>query len=113
MLLLTEDTVIVCTHELGHISITARQNFVTIEGRRVLVEADPEGRSISGCPNTGAAIKPCLQTLRVLVGYSPGLLRIDGRRTCNDTVSGFTDGTPPGAVRYKVRAAGQQFVEEQ
>jgi hypothetical protein len=112
MLLLTEDTTIVCTHELGHVRIVATQNLVTIEGRRVLVEADPEGRPISGCPNTGPAIKPCTQTLRVLEGYSPGLLRIDGRRTCNDTVSGFTDGTPPGAVRYKVRAAGQPFVEE-
>jgi len=112
MLLLTEDTVIVCTHELGHVGITGSQNLVSIEGRRVLVEADPEGRSVSGCPNTGAAIKPCLLTLRVLAGYSPGLLRIDGRRTCNDTVSGFTDGMPPGAVRYKVRAAGQTFVAE-
>jgi hypothetical protein len=112
MLLLTEDTVIVCMHELGHVSITARQSLVTIEGRRVLVDADPEGRPIYGCPNTGAAIKPCQQTQRVLTGYSPDLLRIDGRRACNDTLSGFTDGTPPGAVRYKVRAAGQTFVAE-
>lgn len=113
MLLLTEDAVVVCTHELGHVSIAASQDLVTVEGRRVLVEADPEGRSIAGCPNTGAAIKPCLQTLRVLAGYSEGLLRIGGRRVCNDAVSGFTDGTPPGAVRYKVRAPGQQFVAEE
>jgi len=113
MLLLTEDAVVVCTHELGRVGIVATQDLVTVERRRVLVEPDPEGRPISGCPNTGAAIKPCTQTLRVLAGYSPGLLRIDGQRTCNDTTSGFTDGTPPGAVRYKVRAAGQAFVEEQ
>jgi hypothetical protein len=113
MLLLTEDAVVVCTHELGHVSVAATQDFVTIHGRRVLVDANPEGRAISGCPNTGAAIKPCLTTLRVLTGYSEGLLRIGGRRVCNDTVSGFTDGTPPGAVRYKVRAAGQEFVSEE
>lgn len=113
MLLLTEDTVIVCTHELGHVSIVASQDFVTIEGRRVLVDSDPEGRRIAGCPNTGAAIQPCLRTQRVLTGYSPDLLRIGGRRTCNDTISGFTDGTPPGAVRYVVRAAGQTFVAEE
>jgi hypothetical protein len=113
MLLLTEDAVVVCNHELGHVKIVATQELVTVEGRRVLVEPDPEGRPISGCPNTGAAIKPCLTTLRVLTGYSPGLLRIEGRRVCNDTVSGFTDGTPPGAVRYKVRAAGQEFVGEE
>jgi hypothetical protein len=113
MLLLTEDAMLVCNHELGHVKIVATQELVTVEGRRVLVEPDPEGRPISGCPNTGAAIKPCLTTLRVLAGYSPGLLRIAGRRICNDTISGFTDGTPPGAVRYRVRAAGQEFVGEE
>ncbi|HEX9981626.1 MAG TPA: hypothetical protein VGF69_00040 [Thermoanaerobaculia bacterium] len=111
MLLLTIDATIVCTHELGHVKTIATQSLVFVEGRPLEVDDDPEGRTIGGCPNTGPAIKPCTLTLAVRQGYS-GLLRIDGRRVCLDTVIGFTDGTPPGAVDYKVRNAGQAFVSE-
>jgi hypothetical protein len=31
---------------------------------------------------------------------------------CLDTVTGLTDGTPPGIVTYKVRHAGQALVSE-
>jgi hypothetical protein len=109
MLFLTEDAVLVCTHELGKVGIKATQDFVTVDGRSVLVETDPEGRPISHCPNYGPTIKPCTTTLKVTVGYSD-LLRIDSRRVCLDTVKGLTDGTPPGTVEYKVRSAGQEFV---
>jgi hypothetical protein len=111
MLLLTEDAVLVCAHELGIVSIAATQDLVTVEGRRLLVEANPEGRPIAGCPNYGPAIKPCTTTLRVQKGYSD-LVRIDGRRVCLSSVTGITDGTPPGTVQYKVRSVGQSFVEE-
>ena len=111
MLLLTEDAKIVCTHELGHVRVIATQDLVTVEHRKVMVERDPEGRPISGCPMTGPGIKPCLTTLAVITGYSPQM-RIQGRRICLDTVTGFTDGTPPGAVKYEVRQAGQGFVSE-
>ncbi len=111
MYLITEDAVIVCKHELGRVKLEPAQGLVTIGGRRVLVEKDPEGRPISGCPNIGAAIKPCTNTLAVRVGYS-GLLRIGGRSVCLDTVSGLTDGTPPGVVVYEVRDAGQSLVSE-
>ena len=111
MLILTEDAVLVCKHELGKVGIVATQHFVTVNGRSVLVETNPEGRPISHCPNYGATIKPCLKTLKVKVGYSD-LLRIDGKRVCLDTVTGLTDGTPPGTVEYKVRSAGQDSVSE-
>ena len=111
MYLLTEDAVLVCAHELGIVGIAAAQHLVTVENRRVLVEVDPEGRPIVGCPNIGPTIKPCTTTLRVQTGYSD-LIRIDGRRACLDTVTGLTDGTPPGTVRYKVRSPGQTLVEE-
>jgi hypothetical protein len=29
---------------------------------------------------------------------------------CLDAVTGLTDGTPPGIVKYKVRNAGQRLV---
>ena len=110
MKFLTEDAVIVCEHELGHVGLQPVQALVTVGKRKVLVESDPESRPISGCPNYGLTIKPCTQTLRVQVGYS-SFIRVNHRRVCLDTVSGLTDGTPPGIVLYKVRSPGQLFVE--
>ena len=75
----------------------------------MLVENDPEGRKINACPNIGATIKPCQLTLKVAVGYSD-FMRVDGRRVCLDTVTGFTDGTPPGTIKYKVNDPGQDLV---
>lgn len=109
MKLLSEDALLVCKHALGVVRNVPSQSLVTIAGRRVLVDADPEGRTIVGCPNYGIAIKPCTCTLKVQVGYS-GLVRIQGRRACLDTVSGLTDGTPPGTVLYEVKLPGQALV---
>lgn len=111
MFFLTEDAVLVCKHELGNVKIVATQDLVTIGKRKVLVERDPEGRPISGCPNYGATIKPCTTTLAVKVGYSD-LIRIENKRVSLDTVTGLTDGTPPGVVNYGVRQAGQHLVSE-
>ncbi len=111
MYFLTQDAVLVCAHELGVVGIVATQNLVTIKRRRVLVETDPEQRPIAGCPNVGPTIKPCTNTLAVQAGYSD-FIRIDGRRVCLDTVTGITDGTPPGTVKYKVRSPGQDLASE-
>ncbi|HEU5380821.1 MAG TPA: hypothetical protein VFV38_35815 [Ktedonobacteraceae bacterium] len=109
---LTEDAIINCKHELGIVQILAPlQDLVTIEQRKVLVENNPEGKPILGCPNIGATIKPCTKTLQVETGYSD-FLRIDGRRICLDTVTGLTNGTPPGVVKYVVRIPGQDLVVE-
>jgi len=109
MRLLTQDAHLACKHVLGKVDIAASQGFVSIQGRKVLVENDPEGKSIKRCPNVGATIKPCQTTLKVARGYS-GFVRIDGKRVCLDTVQGLTDGTPPGVVLYEVRDPGQQLV---
>lgn len=110
MLVLTEDALIVCAHELGEVGLAPRQNWVTVNGRKVLVDSDPEARPISKCPNIGIAIKPCQLTLKVDTGYSD-FIRVDGQRICLDTVVGKTDGTPPGIVIYHVRQPGQDFVD--
>ncbi len=109
--ILTEDALLVCLHEAGRVNIERSQSLVTVEQRAVLVEKNPEQRKITGCPNIGAGIKPCLLTLPVRVGYSEWV-RIEGKRICLDTVVGLTDGTPPGIVEYKVRTPGQEFVAE-
>jgi hypothetical protein len=106
---LTEDAIVLCSHQLGNIQNQPSQGLVTVAGRKVLVDNDPEGRQISRCPNYGVTVKPCVTTLKVVVGYS-GLLKIDGKAVCLDTVRGLTDGTPPGIVQYEIRYAGQQLV---
>jgi hypothetical protein len=109
MLLLTLDAVLPCRHVTGLLQIVATQTWVTVDGRPVLLHPDPEGRPIAGCPNYGATIKPCTTSLPVQEGYS-GLVNVDGRRVCLDAVTGLTDGTPPGMVKYDVRTPGQGFV---
>jgi hypothetical protein len=111
MKLLTEDAVLVCNHELGRVKNLPSQDWVRVGGRRVLVENDPEGRPIAGCPNIGATIKPCALTKKVDTGYSQ-FVRVGGKPVCLDTVKGYTDGTPPLSVEYKVRTPGQEFVSE-
>ena len=111
MLWLTLDAKLVCKHELGVVQNQATQNWVTVEGRPVLVATNPEKRPIKGCPNVSPGIKPCTQTLKVRAGYS-SLLQIDDRPVCLSHLVGLTDGTPPGVVDYIVRGAGQNFVSE-
>jgi hypothetical protein len=111
MKILTEDAVLVCKHELGKVKTENTQDFVTIEERAILVDDNPEGKKISGCPNIGVTIKPCQHTLKVEEGYSD-FITIEGKRICLDTVTGLTDGTPPGVVKYKVRSPGQDLVSE-
>jgi hypothetical protein len=106
---LTQDAVVICKHELGIVNLVPTQELVTIQQRKVLVENNPETRPIVGCPNIGATIKPCTLTLKVEEGYAD-FLRINGQRICLDTVTGLTDGTPPGVVKYAVRSPGQELV---
>lgn len=113
MMLLTVDARLACEHA-GSVTLNPpSQTWVAIEGRSVLVENDPEGCKIRACPNANppAGIRPCLATLRVTVGYSH-FVAIDGARVCLDTVTGLTDGTPPGQVHYTVRHPGQSLVRE-
>lgn len=106
----TENAFVTCAHRLGVVGLAASQRVVSIQGHAVLVEPDPVGKPIVGCPNAGPAIKPCTATLPLKTGYSR-LLRIGGRPVCLETLEGFTDGTPPGNVTYSVRRAGQTLVE--
>lgn len=102
------DSVIKCDHD-GRVVNQPSQQWVTISGVPVLVDSDPEGRSIVACPNFGPTIQPCAKTLKVATGYS-GLLKIDGHRTVLSHLSGLTDGTPPGLVKYTVRDPAQTYV---
>ncbi len=111
MQVITEDALLICTHVTGTIELKPMQNWVTINGRRVLVENDPEGRAIKNCPNSNPVIGivPCTLTFAVRQGYSD-FIRVDGHRVCLDTVRGLTNGSPAGEPQYYVRQPGQDFV---
>jgi hypothetical protein len=108
---ITLNALLVCDHELGQVVNAPTQTWVTISNIPVLVENDPESKPILKCPNVGTTIKPCTLTLKATAGYS-NWIRIEGRRVCLDTITGFTDGTPPGMIKYKIRSPGQDFVSE-
>ncbi len=114
--LLTDKARLVCQHKTGALVIFATQTLVRIAGSYVLVggliKGDPEFQPILGCPNFGLTIKPCTMSLKVKTGYS-SFIFINGRPACLDSVSGLTDGTPPGIVNYEVARPGQDFVRAQ
>ena len=106
---LTEDAQLVCIHPGGRVELKQRQSWVTIARRRVLVANDPEGCTIKTCSNVVTPNVPCTTTLAVLTGYS-SFIRVGGHALCLDTVTGLTNGTLQGTVRYSVADPGQAFV---
>lgn len=109
MFWMTEDAVIVCAHEIGRVTgFAPAQKWLTVGGRRVLVEPDPVSRPIAGCPIVPPTGKPCTSTLPVTRGYS-SFIRVDGRRLCLDAVRGKTDGVTP--VDYHVQRPGQSLLD--
>ncbi|WP_020576030.1 hypothetical protein [Actinopolymorpha alba] len=104
----TAAAVITCGHD-GRVKNKPSQGWVTIGGVPVLVAADPEGRTITACPNAGPTMKPCATTLRVAKGYSTWLT-IGTHRIVLDNLDGLTDGTVPGTIHYQVRQSGQAYV---
>jgi hypothetical protein len=108
MLLISDAALLLCDHTTGIVQHAPSQRWVTIEGRPLLVQPDPVGWTITGCPNYGAGLTACLATLQVTDGHS-SLLRVDGRAVCLDSVTGRTNGSP-GVFNYKVKNAGQRFV---
>lgn len=95
-----------CGHD-GKVANVASQTWVRVAGAPILVFNDPEGRSISMCPNISTNTKQCNTTLAVTTGYSE-FVRIGTRAICLESVEGYTDGVPPS--KYTVRAPGQEFV---
>lgn len=105
---ITEQSVVKCGHD-GRIQNKPRQRWVRLDGVPALVDRDPEGRSITACPNFGPTMKPCTTTLEVATGYSE-FIRIDGHRVVLSSLDGLTDGTVPGTVHYRVTDPRQAYV---
>lgn len=60
---------------------------------------------ITGCPISGPSIKPCTRVVSIESGKFPAADPDDERVFLRASVSGLTDGTPPGAVHFHVRKA--------
>jgi hypothetical protein len=106
-LAITEDARLECEHG-GVLDNAPSQDILRIDGRRVLVAKDPEGRHIHNCPFITPSTRPCITSLMVGTGYST-LVAVHGHQVCLASLSGVTDGTPPGA-QYNVRAPGELYV---
>ena len=54
---LRQDAVLLCGH-MGLVQISASQHWVTVEGKALLVDSDPEAKTIAGCPNVASGQPP-------------------------------------------------------
>jgi hypothetical protein len=98
-----------CDHD-GKVQNKESQDWVLVGGDDpVLRNDDPESRDINWCPNQGINIKRCTKTLKVEKGYS-NFVTLGGKAVVIANLQGKTDGTPPGAVYYRVRDPGQRFI---
>lgn len=66
-----------------------------INGQPILTVGDLEGATITGCPQSGPGIKPCLTVQKVMAGMGRGVTA-DGQMPLLQSVQALTDGVPPG-----------------
>jgi hypothetical protein len=104
----TNDT-IVCVHG-GTVVLTPKQTVVLAQGGAVLRETDLIGAPIVGCaqPPTIAS-KPCTTVISTLPGGSAPTVMVGGLPAHISTLSGITDGVPPGTIM--VVAPGAPLVQ--
>lgn len=105
----TSNAVIMCVHG-GQVTLIPKQTQVTIQGGAVLCEPDLVGCPIVGCaqpPSPGT--KPCTMVVSTLPGSTSLKVMVGGRPAYIATLSGLTDGVPPGALI--VSYPGQTIVQ--
>ena len=108
-LILTAGATIQCAHG-GRVQAMPSQQRVTAGGSPVLCEPDLIGAPIVGCaqpPTT--TTKPCTTLVSTLPGSTSLRVSVGGRSVYLATLSGITDGVPPGSVM--VAGAGQMTVD--
>jgi hypothetical protein len=96
--IITSSAIITCVHG-GQVVLVPNQMQVTIQGGPVMCEGDLIGSPIVGCaqPPTPTT-KPCTTVVSTLPGSSNPLITVGGRPVHIATLSGVTDGVPPGAI---------------
>jgi hypothetical protein len=108
-LIVTTNATIMCSHG-GQVTLIPKQAQVTIQGGSVLCEGDLSGAPIIGClqpPSPGS--KPCTMVVSTLPGSSAPTVLVLGRPVLLQTLTGLTDGVPPGTIM--VANPGQATVQ--
>ncbi|MFI6712712.1 hypothetical protein ACIBF7_40165 [Nonomuraea sp. NPDC050478] len=95
---LNADASIGCGHG-GTVQLGAGAATLTAGGAKVLAAGDLDGRPISGCGTKPApgGIVPCTAVVSVTGGMA-ATLSDGGRAALLDTVTGLTNGNPPGTL---------------
>ena len=94
----TSNATIMCTHG-GQVTLIPKQTHVVIQGGAVLCEGDLIGAPIVGCAQApSAGTKPCTSVVSTLPGSTSPQVIAAGRPVYVATVSGITDGVPPGSL---------------
>lgn len=106
--IVTANATIMCPHG-GQVTLLPGQAQVQAQGASVLCMPDLVGAPIVGCaqPPTPTT-KPCTAVVATPTGFSPSVL-VGGRPVYLSTLTGITDGVPPGAIQ--VVAPGQTIVQ--
>lgn len=105
----TSNATIVCSHG-GRVTLIPRQATVQVQGGTVLCEPDLVGAPIVGCAQPASpTTKPCTTVVSTLPGSSAPHVTVGGKPVYLATLSGITDGVPPGTIT--VVSPGQTVVE--
>lgn len=108
-LILTAAATIQCSHG-GRVQAIPGQQKVTAGGSPVLCEPDLVGAPIAGCAQPASTTtKPCTTLVSTLPGSTSLRISVGGRNVYLATLSGITDGVPPGSVM--VASAGQMTAD--
>jgi hypothetical protein len=96
--IVTTNATILCTHG-GRVTLIPKQTQVQIQGGMVLCEPDLVGAPIVGCAQPPSiSSKPCTLVVSTLPGSSSLKVKVGGRPAYVATLSGVTDGVPPGTI---------------
>jgi hypothetical protein len=96
--IVTSNATILCAHG-GQVTLIPRQTTVMIQGGAVLCEPDLVGAPIVGCAlSPSPSTKPCTTVASTLPGSSSQKVMVGGRPAYLATLSGITDGVPPGPI---------------
>jgi hypothetical protein len=94
----TSNATILCAHG-GRVMLVPRQVQVLIQGGSVLCEPDLVGAPVVGCAQPPTlSTKPCTTVVSTFPGSTSMKVAVGGRPVYIATLTGLTDGVPPGAV---------------
>jgi hypothetical protein len=107
--IVTSNAIIMCAHG-GQVTLIPKQTQVMIQGGAVMCATDLIGAPIVGCaqPPSPSTV-PCTAVVSMLPGSTSLTVTVSGQPALVATLSGLTDGVPPGALI--VSYPGQTIVQ--